>query len=232
MNVYLIGYRGTGKTTVARALAELLGAVAVDADEWLEAAAGCSIRELFATGGEPLFRDHESAAVRVLTARDGLVVSWGGGVILRPENRVALRKGYTVWLRATPATLWQRIAGDPSTGERRPNLTASGGLAEIEQVLAARTPLYAESADCAVDTERATPAEIAVMIAREIAKEFSKEIAGDHAVKSDGMTDGKTDGTKTNGMTDGMTDRMTDGTKTSCRDIRRTESTGPAGGRE
>lgn len=170
MNVYLIGYRGTGKTTVGRELAERLGTVAVDADQWLEAAAGCSIRELFAAGGERLFRDHESAAVRVLTARDGLVVSWGGGVILRPENRVALRNGFTVWLRATPATLWKRIAGDPSTGERRPNLTAAGGLEEIEQVLATRTPLYAEAADWEIDTERTAPAEIAALIAARLAE--------------------------------------------------------------
>lgn len=165
MNVYLIGYRGTGKTTVARLLAERLGAAAVDADEWLEAAAGCSIRDLFAAGGEPLFRDHEAAAVRALTARDGLVVSWGGGVILRSENRVALRNGRTVWLRATPATLWQRIACDPTTGERRPNLTATGGLDEIEQVLAIRTPLYAEAADWEIDTDRAPPGAIAAAIA-------------------------------------------------------------------
>jgi len=170
MNVYLIGYRGTGKTTVGRELAERLRAVAVDADQWLEAAAGCSIRELFAAGGEQLFRDHESEAVRVLTARDGLVVAWGGGVILRPENRVALRNGFTVWLRATPATLWKRIAGDPSTGERRPNLTAAGGLEEIEQVLAARTPLYAAAADWEIDTERAAPAEIAAFIAARLAE--------------------------------------------------------------
>ncbi|MFM7071932.1 MAG: shikimate kinase, partial [Planctomycetota bacterium] len=111
MNVYLIGYRGTGKTTVARLLAERLRATAVDADEWLESAAGCSIRDLFAAGGEPLFRDRESETVRALTARDGLVVSWGGGVILRPENREALRNGLTVWLRAAPETLWRRIAG-------------------------------------------------------------------------------------------------------------------------
>lgn len=165
MNVYLIGYRGTGKTTVARLLAERLRATAVDADEWLESAAGCSIRDLFAAGGEPLFRDRESETVKALTARDGLVVSWGGGVILRPENREALRNGITVWLRAAPETLWRRIAGDPSTGERRPNLTAAGGLVEIEQVLAVRSPLYAAAANWEIDTERVSPSEVADAIA-------------------------------------------------------------------
>ena len=174
MNVYLIGYRGTGKTTVARLLAERLGATAVDADEWLEATAGCSIRELFAAGGERLFRDREAETVQALTARDGLVVSWGGGVILRPENRAALGNGRTVWLRATPATLWLRIAGDPSTGDRRPNLTATGGLEEIEQVLAARTPLYAEVADWEIDTEQAPPARIAAAIAAWLAASTTK----------------------------------------------------------
>lgn len=165
-NLYLIGYRGCGKTTVARLLGELLHLPAVDADEYLEQQAGMTIREIFAAEGEPGFRQREADVVMALTKRDSLIVSWGGGVILRDENREALRKaGKIVWLRARPATLLERIERDPTTGARRPNLTAAGGLPEIEHLLTIREPIYAAVADRIVDADEVSPAEIAADIA-------------------------------------------------------------------
>jgi shikimate kinase len=165
-NLYLIGYRGCGKTTVARLLGDLLGMPALDADEHLEQTAGNTIREIFAVEGEAGFRDRESQTVQGLTQRDSLIVSWGGGVILREANREALRAaGKIVWLRAQPEVLLERIEKDPTTGARRPNLTVKGGLEEIRHLLTIREPLYTATADTIVDADNASPAQLAADIA-------------------------------------------------------------------
>src|SRR5262245_31375942 len=124
MNLLLIGYRGTGKSTVAHLLAERLGWRSVDSDERIEELAGCSIADIFASQGEGAFRDLESQVVAELAAGDQTVLSLGGGAVLRPENRATLAAaGPMVWLTASPETLWGRIQADPETAARRPNLT-------------------------------------------------------------------------------------------------------------
>ena len=162
MNLFLIGYRGTGKTTVGRCLAARLGWRAVDADEWLERKAGQSIAEIFATGGETAFRDLETDVVAELAALERAVVSLGGGAVLREQNRrVIAGRGRTVWLRANPDTIVARLSADSTTAERRPNLTVSGGYAEVAALLASRSPVYRECANVSVDTEGKTPEQIA-----------------------------------------------------------------------
>jgi shikimate kinase len=167
MNVFLIGYRGSGKTTVARHVAELLGWPWVDADDLVEARAGKSIKQIFADSGEKAFRDLESAVIAELAARDRHVVALGGGAVLRERNRERLlaSQGLIVWIQATPETLFARIVADPTTADRRPNLTAQGGVAEIRALLDERTPLYRLCAGLVVDGERHAPAEIARQIA-------------------------------------------------------------------
>lgn len=162
MNLVLIGYRGTGKSSLAQMLAARLGWKWVDTDALVEAQAGCSIAEIFARQGEPAFRDLESAALARLAASDRTVVATGGGIVLREANRSVLRAlGPVVWLMATPQTILARLAQDPTTRDRRPNLTPLGGAAEIEQLLAARRPLYGELARFAVDTDERTPGQLA-----------------------------------------------------------------------
>jgi shikimate kinase len=172
MNLFLIGYRGSGKTTVAAALAERLGWPWLDADVELERRAGKTIKEIFAEEGERAFRDRESATLADLAKEDGRIIALGGGAVLREENRGAIAgRGKVVWLRASPETLQRRIHADPTTAARRPNLTAQGGLAEIRDLLAQRSPLYTAWADTVVEAEDQSPAEIAGAICRQLALE-------------------------------------------------------------
>ncbi len=165
MNIVLIGYRGTGKTSVAQRLALRLGWSWVDADVEVELAAGKSIAAIFADDGEPRFRDLEAKVLPELLGRDRHVVALGGGVVLREVNRRLLRgAGNVVWLTAAAETIFGRLHTDPVTASQRPNLTAAGGLPEIVKILAFRQPLYRECADAEVDTEEKTIDEVAAEI--------------------------------------------------------------------
>jgi shikimate kinase len=169
MNLFLIGYRGSGKTTVAAALAQRLAWPWIDADAEIERRAGRSIQQIFADAGEPAFRDLESAVVADLARGDRHVIALGGGAVLRDENRQALEgRGTVIWLTAPPETLLARISADPATRERRPNLTSAGGLAEIRSLLAARTPLYAALANLTIDAGSRPADEIAAEIVRRL----------------------------------------------------------------
>jgi shikimate kinase len=168
--ILLIGYRCTGKTTVARVLAEKLGWAWVDADEVLENRHGKTIREIFASEGESGFRDKEEKIFAELCQLRGHVIATGGGVILRETNRQRMKAaGKVIWLTADAETIWQRLRLDPGTDERRPSLTV-GGLAEIEEVLKMREPLYRACADLRISTSRRSAQEIARQIADELSK--------------------------------------------------------------
>ncbi len=161
---FLIGYRGTGKTQVARLLARRLGWDWQDADEVLERGLGRSIRQVFAEVGEACFRDQEAGVLARLCALNRHVIATGGGVVLRADNRERLRSaGKVIWLTAAPRTLWQRLSADAATGERRPDL-AQGGLAEIEELLKVREPLYSACAHLTVDTTGKSPEEVTAAI--------------------------------------------------------------------
>lgn len=167
--IFLIGYRGTGKSTVARELAEVLGYDWVDSDDIIEERAGKSIAAIFADNGEPAFRDLEAAVVGELARRRRTVIALGGGVVLRDANRTAIRAaGPVVWLNASVDTILERIAADSTTAERRPQLTSAGGRDEVELLLAVRTPHYRECATLVVDTEGKPTAELAAEIADQL----------------------------------------------------------------
>ena len=162
----LVGYRGTGKTTVGKILADRLDLRFLDADLEIEARAGRSIVSIFADSGEPVFRDWEEHTLRELVERHPeAVLASGGGAVLRPANRrLLLDFGFVVWLRAEPVELARRLEADLRAGAERPALTSAGTVAEIAQVLSARAPLYQEVADVAIETLDHTPDEIAALI--------------------------------------------------------------------
>jgi shikimate kinase len=167
--LFLIGYRGTGKTSVARPLALRLGWDWVDADVEIELRAGKSIASIFADDGEPAFRDLEAQVLADLAKRDKLVVACGGGVVLRPENRDILKRGgQVVWLQAAVETIVERLAADVSTSARRPSLTRLGQADEVRHLLEEREPLYRECADVAIVTQGRDPSEIAEIIVQKL----------------------------------------------------------------
>jgi len=158
MNLVLIGYRCTGKTTIGRLLAGNLGWPLVDTDTLIQERAGKSIKEIVAAGGWPEFRRLEREVIADVAAQDRQVISAGGGAILDEVNRKALRAGgRVVLLTAAPEVVWQRMKADPKTLAERPNLTDAGGIAEVRKVLAEREAAYQAAGHYAVPTDRWSP---------------------------------------------------------------------------
>ena len=165
MIITLIGYRGSGKSSVAAPLAAALGWNWIDADDEIERRAGCSIHKIFESDGEPKFRELEEETLDVLLSRDQLVIAAGGGAILSEKTREKMKSsGPVVWLKASVEVLVSRIESDVTTTERRPNLTSLGGRQEIENVLAAREPVYRDCATLTVDTDESNISEIVTSI--------------------------------------------------------------------
>jgi len=168
-SVVLIGYRGSGKTTVGRRLADRLWQSFVDTDEQVVARAGKSIREIFEQEGEAAFRQMEADALRAAVEKDDHVIAIGGGAVECEQNRQLLRSSgmKIIYLRCEPAVLLARIRQDQSTAQQRPNLTEwGGGLEEIQAVLARREPLYRQVMTGELDVTNLTPDEALVYITR------------------------------------------------------------------
>ncbi|MEC4684278.1 MAG: shikimate kinase [Nitrospirota bacterium] len=168
-NIVLTGFMGSGKTAVGRELANRLGMKLVELDEEIEKAEGLTINEIFSRFGERYFRDRETEIVRKFAGQDNVVISTGGGVVLREENMKALReKGVIVCLKATPETILKRT----STSGERPLLNVDDPLKKIRDLLDYREPFY-EKADILIETDSLSTAEIADEIIRRV-KELSE----------------------------------------------------------
>ena len=134
-------------------LAKSLGRLVIDLDQVIEANAGKSIREIFEQGGEPLFRQQETEALRTVADAPPAVVSLGGGAILSEDNRGVIgQSGLCFWLDADAETIAERIHRDQTTADRRPPLTSLGELEEIRQLLTQRRNLYEAAASHRIDT--------------------------------------------------------------------------------
>jgi shikimate kinase len=159
MNVVLIGYRGTGKSTVGKIVAARLGRTVVSTDAEIVKRAGQSIQEIVAQHGWDYFRDLESQVCQELAGRDGLVLDTGGGAILRSQNVETLKKtGTLFWLTASVETITNRIARDA----QRPSLTGTKSFVdEIQDVLRERTAKYEAAADHVIATDGRSIVQIA-----------------------------------------------------------------------
>ena len=153
MNIYLIGYRCTGKTTVGQALAKRLGREFIDADDCLEAKAGRTIQEIFATDGEPVFRRLECEVIAELADQSDKIIAAGGGAVLNDDNVAQMkRSGLRVLLEADAKTIHERMQADVRTAQQRPSLTDKKPDEEIEHLLEFRRPYYDRAADLRFDT--------------------------------------------------------------------------------
>jgi shikimate kinase len=152
MNIYLIGFMGTGKSTVGRALASRLGRVFADLDELIELKERRPITEIFAQEGEPYFRHAETAALTQVSREKNMVVACGGGIVTREENlRIMKDSGTVICLCADPETILARTRGM----KHRPLLNVENPRERIESLLNARAPLYA-CAGNVIDTSSLT----------------------------------------------------------------------------
>jgi len=142
---------GAGKTTVGRAVARRLDRPFFDSDHEIEARTGARIPVIFELEGEAGFRDREAQVIAELTGRESIVLATGGGAVLRPENRDALRAhGIVVYLRANPHDLWLRTRHD----KNRPLLQTEDPKGRLEALYEVRDPLYRECAHFVIETGR------------------------------------------------------------------------------
>lgn len=156
-SLILIGYRGTGKSSVARGVAERCDVEWYDSDTAVHECAGVSIATIFEKYGEGAFRDLEEVVIADLLQMPSCVFATGGGAILRETTRARLRKaGTVVWLTATPATIFERITTDPHSATTRPPLTTLAAVDEITSVLETRRQLYEQTAHVSVATDHKT----------------------------------------------------------------------------
>ncbi len=166
--IVLTGYMGSGKSSVAKHLAGILGMEAAEADALIEDRKGMSINGIFASEGEEAFRKAETELIGELMKRDeAFILSTGGGMPMREENRKLLKDGLygrIVYLRAGADTLCRRLSEDTS----RPLLKGGNLPGRIVAMLAERGPVYEDFAEIVVDTDDMTPQEIAEYIAGRI----------------------------------------------------------------
>ena len=159
-SVFLVGMMGAGKTSVGRLLAQRLGKRFIDADQEIEARCGVSIPVIFEIEGEAGFRQRERQVIDELTMLPDIVLATGGGAVLSEESRVRLhQRGLVIYLKASAAEIWHRTRRDRG----RPLLATSDPQQRIIDLLAAREPLYAETAHVAIES---THESVRSMVAR------------------------------------------------------------------
>lgn len=165
MNIYLIGYRCTGKTTAGRLLAKKLGWNFFDTDEQVVQGENRSIARIVKEDGWKGFRLLENRVMETASRREDTIVSTGGGAVLNPANVQLIRRtGKTVWLKASEAVIYSRMFSDPSTAGKRPPLTESELKEEIAKTLKMRSPYYQKACDLEIETEDLTPEAIVTRI--------------------------------------------------------------------
>jgi shikimate kinase len=161
-NITLVGFMGTGKTTVGRILARKLGYRFIDVDDEIEREQGVTISHIFSEMGEPYFRQLERGLIKTLSLKEGLIISAGGGAVVDESNIEAMKQGGAlVCLTATPDEIMKRVGNSSN----RPLLQVPDPMAKIMELLSKREPFYLK-ADIIVDTTMKTPEEVAGEVIR------------------------------------------------------------------
>jgi len=165
LNLYLVGYRCTGKSSVGRIVCDALGWVFMDMDDELQAEEGRDVQQIVQDQGWEHFRKSETNLVQRLSRGSKQVIATGGGVVTKPGNVTLMHSsGKVVWLHASPKTIAQRMAADNNTGGQRPPLRGKDSVGEIEDILAERLPLYQQAMHFRVDTDGLSPEEVAELV--------------------------------------------------------------------
>ena len=165
MNLFLIGYRCSGKTTVGKALGEALNQPFIDTDAVLVRRYGQHIREIVDTEGWQAFRQKERSTLEQICEKDRQIVATGGGVVLDNLNvRLMKSSGFLIWLQATAETIRWRMAPDENTANFRPPLTDRGPIREIEDMLVGRNPCYERVSDITIQTDHRSIFQIVELI--------------------------------------------------------------------
>ena len=160
VNLALVGFMGTGKTSAGRLVAEQLHFEFLDTDEFIQARSGRTIADIFAQNGEPTFRELERDVVRELAGRTRTVISTGGGLPTNPDNLAALKAhALVVCLWASPEKIWERVRNQ----SHRPLLQSPDPQRKIRELLELRAPFY-QQADVLIDTDRRSAREVAQKI--------------------------------------------------------------------
>ncbi len=150
-NIVFIGFMGSGKSSVARRLSEILGLACISLDEWIEKKENSTIAEIFNVQGEPYFRQREAEAVKWVAHQQNQIVDCGGGVVLLKENMLQLKQnGIIFYLSVSPSWAWQRL----KSKNNRPLLNAPDPQTRISQLIESRKPFYEQSQyDHHIDTD-------------------------------------------------------------------------------
>ena len=161
VNIALIGFMGTGKTSVGRHVAEHLGFEFLDTDELIQSHTGRTIADIFAKDGEPAFRELERKVVQELSTREKTLISTGGGLPTNEENLSALKSfALVICLWASPEKIWERVKNQ----SHRPLLHDADPQQKIRELLATREPFY-KQADVLINTDLRSVREAAQQVA-------------------------------------------------------------------
>nr|WP_075107889.1 shikimate kinase AroK [Neptuniibacter marinus] len=173
LNIFLIGPMGAGKSTIGRLLSQELKLEFVDSDREIEKRAGADIPWIFDVEGESGFRDREEGVIEALSLRKDIVLSTGGGAILRPENRVMLQaNGTVVYLETSVEQQLDRTSRD----KNRPLLQTENPQAVLEELMSIRHPLYLDTADIVVVTDKRHPKTVVTEIIRQLKAKSPLEV--------------------------------------------------------
>ncbi len=149
-NIFLIGFMGCGKSAISSHMSQVHGMTVIEMDEEIVRKEGISIPDIFEKKGEKYFRESETQLLYDIQAMENVVVSCGGGVVLREENVLAMKKdGVVVWLTASPETIFERVKDD----ENRPLLIGNKNVTFIQNMMKERQPKYESAADIVVNTD-------------------------------------------------------------------------------